>query len=1415
MKCLTQRFIDKQGALQSLELAVSVRRHKPSDFKDVLSITARWVPESTVWRLSELPVQIEIWGDGRPQVERSEIRRSGGARLLTTLQGRTGVPVKWAVPDTVQGMLKILAKHTDALGKTHEARFACQAHSIVPLTRQLGYWETYDVTDGLGGPFVMSILQDRQGALWFALREGGGVCRYDGRRFRTFTTQDGLPSNSVWTIFEDSRGTLWFGTMDCGTWKGRGVCKYDGATFQTFTTKEGLVNDAVVAIYEDNRGHLWFGTLQGVSEFDGVTFRNSTAELDFPSEISRAMVGAIAQDKAGNFWFGHGLRTQVSVGRGATRYDGKSFTTFTTREGLASNDVTAITTDAQGNVWFGTDGGGVSKLSVAKSRESGYDGKTFVNFSTAEGLPHYAVKDAFQTKAGELWLALSGGVSRYRNGKFQHFTTTDGLTHNWTMCIAEDREGDVWFGTASGVSRYDASVESIPVNLDNIPIRDAQGNLWFSVPGIGLGKYDGKNLQTYAMEDGLPDNGIRVVFQDSQRNIWIGTWFRGLVKYDGKIFQTFTQKDGLSSDAITSIYEDRVGGLWIGTQGGVCKYDGEQFVQVASYQEVGGVWGSSITEDRNGVMWFAMYEGGVYQYDGKKLTRWTTENGLPNNFSKHVVEDRGGNIWIATNGGLYRYDGKTVQTFTLKDGLAGNQIDYLFEDNRGNLWISVGAGGIHKFDGKNFQRFTTNDGLLSNTVWGILEDEAGNLIFGTSRGFTIYTPPTEKIPPPVSVTEVVADKAYPIPVETEFLGETRFLKIPATAKRISFRYHGISFKTKRMRYNYMLEGYDQEWRATWEEEVSYDNLPPGEYVFKVLAITRDLVYSDTPAAVHLQIVPPPHEELLRKTREELEVAYRELARQKEELEIKNVQLGAARAAAEAANRAKSLFLANMSHEIRTPMNAILGYAQLLTRNEKLPFEVQNGIETIETSGRHLLALINDILDLSKIEAGRIELQDIDFDLTALVDGLSAMFQVRCQEKRLGWRVEWDSRAGPIHRTEHGSPASSRLLVRGDEGKLRQVLINLLSNAVKFTESGEVLLRIGRSRFKMQDVSESCIRRVELRSESLRPVETLNPESGLLNPESCILFEVIDTGIGILPGDHALIFEPFQQGQEGVTKGGTGLGLTIAKKLIQLMGGELFLESEPGVGSRFYFTVALAPAQREIPPPKAPLSRTVVRLAEGYHVKAIVADDVAENREVLSKILSDIGVDVITVENGEQALEAVRAHHPDIVFMDIRMPVMNGLEAAQQIWEEFGRRGRALAPDEGVETSPLLVAISASTLVHEKERYLGAGFDAFIPKPLLAEQIYACLANLLRIEYEYIGAGAVDTAPVDVSEIAFPPELLRRMKEAVEFQSITELKASVSEVEQLGENGRRLAAHLRPLLQRCDMEGILKVLSGMQ
>ena len=395
-----------------------------------------------------------------------------------------------------------------------------------------------------------------------------------------------------------------------------------------------------------------------------------------------------------------------------------------------------------------------------------------------------------------------------------------------------------------------------------------------------------------------------------------------------------------------------------------------------------------------------------------------------------------------------------------------------------------------------------------------------------------------------------------------------------------------------------------------------------------------------------------------------------------------------------------------------------------------------------------------------------------------------MFRFRCEDKGLVWGVEWESGAGEqVSRwageqekeddrfdstlTHLPTHPPARLLVHGDEGKLRQVLINLLSNAVKFTEEGSIILRI----------------------------DETNTEDHV----SRFTFHVIDTGVGISPEDQATIFEPFQQGEKGATKGGTGLGLTIAKKQVELMSGKFAFESEPGIGSRFRFTVPFAPAVSEVFQPSLEAGKQIAHLAAGYSVKALVADDVQENRDVLSRVLTDIGVEVLTASDGAEAVEKVSVHRPDIVFMDIRMPVVDGLEAAQQILTKFGRDALKL------------VAISASVFAHEREKYLAIGFDAFIAKPFLAERIYDCLANLLSIEYEYETAVAAES-PIDFAQITLPEDLLTRLKQAAENYRTTEFKRHLSEVDQSSEERHRLAEHLQSLLQNYDMEAIMETLS---
>ena len=453
--------------------------------------------------------------------------------------------------------------------------------------------------------------------------------------------------------------------------------------------------------------------------------------------------------------------------------------------------------------------------------------------------------------------------------------------------------------------------------------------------------------------------------------------------------------------------------------------------------------------------------------------------------------------------------------------------------------------------------------------------------------------------------------------------------------------------------------------------------------------------------------------------------------------------------AEAANHAKSTFLANMSHEIRTPLNAILGYAQILQSDPRLYDDHLSAIRAIERGGDHLLSIINDILDLSKIEAGRQELTMGDFDLEQMVESLSSIFSLRCEQQGLNWQVTIEL-------------AQSQ--VQGDMNKLQQVLVNLLANAVRFTEAGQVRLHI-------KNLAENRYS-----------------------------FEVSDTGRGIATAQQQIIFEPFQQEDETDPKGGTGLGLAIAHRHVELMGGRLQLDSTPGEGTRFFFELDLAAADGEIE--ESTSERTsIARLAPDYAVQALVVDDIAENRDVLSQILTCAGVEVDLAKNGEDALARVRQRLPDIVFMDIRMPGLDGSETRRQ-----------LIAEHGADTCKI-VAVTASALTHQQQQYLDEGFDCFIDKPFRSERIFSCLNELLGVEFEHDPLAAnLAAAHRDhtLENIALPEAIRSGLVEAVRIHSITQLYQQLDTLEAVGRDEQRLATHLRLMVRRFDMKGIKNI-----
>jgi len=472
---------------------------------------------------------------------------------------------------------------------------------------------------------------------------------------------------------------------------------------------------------------------------------------------------------------------------------------------------------------------------------------------------------------------------------------------------------------------------------------------------------------------------------------------------------------------------------------------------------------------------------------------------------------------------------------------------------------------------------------------------------------------------------------------------------------------------------------------------------------------------------------------------------------KEEAEVAKVD-------ADKANQSKSIFLANMSHEIRTPLNAVLGYAQILKRDESLSEEQYEAILTIDKSGNHLLGLINDILDISKIEAGKQEINKEDFDLGALMNELRSVFSARCGEKQLALNME-----------EYPEDEN---LVNGDLGKLRQVLINLIGNAVKFTESGSVGCK-----FSKQETNNHY------------------------------LFEVVDTGPGIPKDAVEHIFEPFQQDEEGVKKGGTGLGLAISRKQVVQMGGELDVESEPGKGSHFFFSLPLERRKGRRPgSAKKQDSKydDVVAIKDGYKIHALVVDDVKENRDVLAMFLHSLGVDVVKAENGQVALEKIEKDEPDIIFMDIRMPVMDGVEAFEAIKEKYP------------ESDMKIICITASTLRHHQEKYIEMGFDSYVPKPFHHNQVLEVLEENLDIEYKYRESKKVKTVQemneeVDWAKLKIPPEIKTQILKAADCYSITGLENSIDQLGNMENGGKELEGILKKLVKSYDMEGIIEVM----
>lgn len=688
------------------------------------------------------------------------------------------------------------------------------------IKQKNGVWRTFpDLAQAAN-----NVTEDRYGNIVIAT--WGGLCFCEGPTYRYLREQDGLGCNGVNRLIRDRAGNLWLGTLE-------GVSRYDGCNFLNFVPADGLAGTNIQSLYEDRRGRIWVGTRSGVSCIDMLVPRNISMEFEGPN----CRVYCICEDSNRNMWFG--------TAEGVFTFDGTRFHDMAAA-GFPRDYSRAVCQDASGTIWVAFDDKGLFAWKDNVLKEFKPDGE-----------PVRLVASILED-GDNMWFGSWEKIRCCSGGETVCFDMEDGMCSTKIYQIFKDSTGRYWFaGSFKGLSCYDPLPLTFASrqHMSECMEKGREERFWWDNEDK-LVRYDGNTVIQVASFD----SAIDTIFEDGKQRVWVCTVGPRLYRCDAPtadgqlVFKDITSLlEGVTKSRVEVITEDRDGDVWIGYWSGMARFNSKGFEPVYWIDEAGNRISYSVfdlEQDRNGTFWLAGYhDDGLLSYDGKIFRRYTKKDGLVHNRVHRLKIDSRGRVWIGTIQGISCFDGLRFDNYSIDNNMELPFINDMIEDRMGRMWFATSGAGVSRFDGCEFQFLGQADGLPSNHVVGVQEAADGSFLIATQAGVCRYIPDYTSRPT-VFIESVDADGKH------DCLSD---ITVTANVPWVEISYGGTCPRTNRMRFRYTLEGYEDRWVSTWKSKARYERLPVGEYIFKVIAINRDLVASGSVAELKLIVVPDPRD----------------------------------------------------------------------------------------------------------------------------------------------------------------------------------------------------------------------------------------------------------------------------------------------------------------------------------------------------------------------------------------------------------------------------------------------------------------------------------------------------------------------------------------------------------------------------